>query len=44
VNASGWQTLEVAIPTHPPTVVKVDREALGSLLGGAVAVRLVIHG
>lgn len=42
VTASGWQTLEVAVPTRPPTVVEVDRDALASLLGGAVAVRLKI--
>jgi hypothetical protein len=44
VNASGWQTLEIAVPTRPPTVVEVDRDALGSLLDGAVAVRLKIDG
>lgn len=44
VNASGWRTLEVAVPTRPPTVVEVDREALGSLLDGAVTVRLRIDG
>ncbi len=42
VNGSGWQTLEVSVPTRPPTIVQVDRGALGSLLNGAVAVRLVI--
>jgi hypothetical protein len=44
VNASGWQTLEVAVPTRPPTVVQVDRDALGSLLDGAVTVSLRING
>lgn len=44
VNASGWQTLEVAVPTRPPTVVQVDRDALGALLDGALAVRLRING
>lgn len=44
VNDGGWKTLQVAIPTRPPTVVEVDRDALGSLLDDAVAVRLKING
>ncbi len=44
VNASGWQTLEVAVPTYPPSIVQVDRDALGLLLDSAVAVRLRIDG
>ncbi len=44
VDTNGWQTLEVAVPTRPPTIVQVDRDALGWLLDGAVAVRLRIHG
>jgi len=44
VNDGGWKTLEVAIPTRPPTVVEVDGDAFGSLLDDAVAVRLKING
>ncbi len=44
VGANGWQTLEVAVPTRPPTIVQVDREAVATLLNGAVTVRLRIHG
>ncbi len=43
VGANGWQTLEVAVPTRPLTIVQVDRDALGSLFDGAVAVRLTMH-
>lgn len=42
VNSNGWQTLEVAVPTRPATIVQVDREAMGQLLGAAVAVRFRI--
>jgi len=44
VDANGWHTLEVAVPTRPPTIVQVDRNALGWLLDGAVTVRLRIQG
>ncbi len=43
VDANGWQTLEVAIPTRPPAIVQVDRDALRSLLNSAVTVRLRIE-
>lgn len=41
-NANGWQTLELAVPTRPVTIVQIDRAALASLVDGAVTVRLRI--
>jgi hypothetical protein len=31
-DASGWRVLEVRVPTHPETVVQLDRRAVGQLL------------
>ena len=42
-DATGWRTLEIAVPTRPPTVVQVDRDALRQLLDSAVMVRLRIE-
>jgi hypothetical protein len=42
-DATGWQTLEIAVPTRPPTVVQVDRDAMLQLLGSGVTVRLRIE-
>lgn len=39
----GWQTLEVAVPTHPPTIVQVDRTAVAQILNGPVSIRLRIN-
>jgi len=41
-SPAGWRTLEVAVPTRPPTILQLDVDALGSLLGGQVEVRLRI--
>jgi hypothetical protein len=41
-DATGWQRLSVAVPTRPPTLVQVDRDALARLLGRTVVVRLRI--
>jgi hypothetical protein len=42
-TAHDWQTLEVTVPTQPPTLLQVDRPAVAQLLGGAGAVRLRIN-
>ncbi|MCC6241811.1 MAG: hypothetical protein IT353_03175 [Gemmatimonadaceae bacterium] len=39
---SGWQTLEVAIPTLPPTIVQVDHHAVSQILKAPVTIRLRI--
>jgi hypothetical protein len=41
-DASGWKAIDVVVPTRPPTLVHVDRDALGALLGGAATIRLTI--
>ncbi len=41
-DASGWRAIDVAVPTRPPTVVHVDRQAVAALVGGAATIRLRI--
>lgn len=42
-DGNGWKTLEVAIPTQPPTIVQVDRNAVAQLLHAPVVIRLRIN-
>ena len=43
MQAGAWQTLEVTVPSRPPTLVEFDRAALGELVGSGV-VQLRVRG
>lgn len=41
-DADGWTTLEVTAPSHPPTVLEFDRDAMATVAGiPAIALRVL---
>ncbi|MFO0094320.1 MAG: hypothetical protein ACK54K_08445, partial [Gemmatimonadaceae bacterium] len=43
-DAHGWQSLQVTVPTRPLTLLHVDRDAMGQVLGTGVTMRFRIEG